>query len=227
MICRCVEFVPRPRDGIQRFSASTLDNGKVTQFLILINDVSCVDCFHRPTVPLKSKMSEPKEAEKQSLPSNSAKVAAAAAPSNSAQPSAQAAAAKPTAAATDAAEDFVIVTVPEFTKAVRWLRGNIHLFSVHKMPRHIRMIYYKIPESLDWDNLAQVRSLYPPINTEWRRNNRQIPRCLLLECETPAQKLAIVHWWNMHSPKDQQALLANQIKRNYRTPTRSASPSAV
>jgi hypothetical protein len=82
-----------------------------------------------------------------------------------------------------------------------------------------------IQSDIDWTDGTSLQTVLPCLKTKTGRKlgQRQIPQALLLDAETPHQKLWVVNWWRSLS-SSQQSDEFEKLRLVYRAPTKSNEP---
>ena len=82
-----------------------------------------------------------------------------------------------------------------------------------------------LQSDVDWTDGTSLQTILPCLKTKTGRKlgQRQIPQALLLDAETPHQKLWVANWWRSLS-SSQQSDEFEELRLVYRAPTKSNEP---
>mmetsp|Transcript_5691 Transcript_5691/g.8018 ORF Transcript_5691/g.8018 Transcript_5691/m.8018 type:complete len:407 (-) Transcript_5691:2965-4185(-) len=85
------------------------------------------------------------------------------------------------------------------------------------------VLFKETPVGVDWSDSKTIQTLLPPLRgrtLEFGKagGQRQVPQCLLQDCESDAQRLQIVNFWR-NQRVDAQYDLSRNMKKFYKTPT--------
>ncbi|KAL3908471.1 MAG: hypothetical protein SGILL_008468 [Bacillariaceae sp.] len=79
------------------------------------------------------------------------------------------------------------------------------------------LFFHSVLPDVNWNDVESIQHIMPPLTS---CTQRQVPLCMLLECQSDEERLIVVNWWRYLNSMQQPQILT-ELRRFYRAPMKS------